>query len=222
MTRRRGRAVLFDLDETLHDRRAGIDVYARRLFAEHRTSVALDEAAFVGLFHDLDANGRRPRDELFAGLVAHALRSLDVATLHAHFYTHAWSAPVLFANTVETLEALRARGVRIGIVTNGGVAAQTAKLGNSPLASLVDGWVISAELGVRKPDRRIFEHILERLDADPLQSWFVGDDPHADIWGANQAGLKTAWIPRYTPWPDDLPLCHDARLSDVSEVLALL
>jgi FMN phosphatase YigB (HAD superfamily) len=54
------------------------------------------------------------------------------------------------------------------------------------------------------------------------RTWFVGDDPTADVWGAKQVGLSAAWIPRHVAWPDDLPMCQDARLSDASEVLALL
>jgi HAD superfamily hydrolase (TIGR01662 family) len=142
--------------------------------------------------------------------------------LRAHFYTNAWQRPVLFTNVVATLEALKRRGIPVGIVTNGSAEAQTAKIRNSPLPSLVDAWVISGELGVKKPDARIFEHMIVRLAVDPASSWFVGDDPLADVWGAKQVGLKTAWIPRHTAWPDDLPLCQDARLSDVCEVLTLL
>ena len=78
--------------------------------------------------------------------------------------------------------------------------------------------MISDAFGVKKPDAAIFRSLMATLDVDAPQSWFVGDDPKADIWGAKQVGLRACWIERYAPWPDDLPRCYDARVTDASQL----
>jgi putative hydrolase of the HAD superfamily len=214
--------IVFDLDETLHDRHASIDGWARRLREAFAARTAFDESAFVALVHRLDANGRRDREQFFAQVAAQGFQDVDTGEVRAHFGECAWTSPVLFPNVVPTLEALRRRGLPIGIVTNGSSASQNAKIRNSPLVKLVDAYLVSGDLGVRKPDRAIFLRIMDALSLDAAASWFVGDDPTLDVWGAAQAGMKAAWIPRRVAWPDNLRVCHDARLADIAEVPTLL
>ena len=211
------KGIVFDLDETLVDRRGSLDIYARRLndaFAESATEC---DDAFVAAFHRLDGNGRVPRDEFFERLSAELFRNVTAAQIKAHFEATAWTHPILFDGVRELLGSIRARSWRIGIVTNGGVPAQSAKIANSGLADLIDASVISAAFGMKKPAAEIFHHIVERLQVDPGQSWFVGDDPRADMWGAKQVGFKTCWIERYSAWPDDLERRYDARVAATSD-----
>ncbi|HZP45147.1 MAG TPA: HAD family hydrolase [Candidatus Binataceae bacterium] len=75
------------------------------------------------------------------------------------------------------------------------------------LADLFETVVISAAVRLRKPDRRIFEHVLVRMGLQPLDVLFVGDTPRDDIWGATQAGMRTAWISRGAARvPDGMPI----------------
>jgi putative hydrolase of the HAD superfamily len=70
------------------------------------------------------------------------------------------------------------------------------------LDNTLDGCVVSAIAGVRKPDRRIFETAAE-LVGEPLPShgaWLVGDSPTADIGGAHLAGLHSIWLTRGRRW----------------------
>jgi len=128
----------------------------------------------------------------------------------------------LFEGVVDLLVTLRAKGWRIGIVTNGGVASQSAKIENSGLADLIDGSVISSAFGFKKPAPEIFRHMIEKLGIDPNRSWFVGDDPRADMFGARRVGFRTCWVERYSAWPADLPRCYDARIRDTVGCLQVL
>ncbi|MGD8340963.1 MAG: HAD-IIIA family hydrolase, partial [Gammaproteobacteria bacterium] len=141
------------------------------------------------------------------------------ADLEQHFYEHAWSRPVLFPGVVESLELIRARGLPIGVVTNGREISQSAKIRNSAVSGLVDTCVISESFGVRKPRAAIFEHAAETLGIDPGASWHVGDDPVADVVGASSAGFRTAWLERHLPWPEEHRRCYDLRASQISEVV---
>lgn len=215
-------AVVFDLDETLIDRRESLSRYAECLHAEFRSQTTMAIAEFVAEFHRLDDNGRVSRDQFFDSLASRTFSGTTAEQLRGHFESRAWQSPQLFPGIRDTLLHIRTRGWRIGIITNGGVRSQTDKIKNSGLSELVHYSVISDAFGSRKPDKAIFQHVVVQLSIDPSRSWFVGDDPHADIWGAKQVGFRTIWIERYIRWPDDLPACYDARISHVSDLLQLI
>jgi putative hydrolase of the HAD superfamily len=216
------KGIVFDLDETLVDRRGSLDSYSQKLFSAFSESVVVPLDEFVAEFHRLDGNGRVPRDEFFAALAAALFRNVPTHRIKEHFEATAWLQPRLFGGIVDVLQALRAEGWRVGIVTNGGVPAQTAKIENSGLSNLIDSHVISAAFGSKKPAPEIFRHVIELLRIDPDQSWFVGDDPRADIWGAKQIGFQTCWVERYSVWPADLPRCYDARVTDTADILGVV
>jgi putative hydrolase of the HAD superfamily len=216
------KGAVFDLDETLVDRRGSLDVYARSLFSVFAGSAVVPADEFVAEFHRLDGNGRVPRDEFFAALAEALLPNVPTHRIQEHFEATAWLQPRLFDGIIDALQQLRAGGWRIGIVTNGGVPAQTAKIENSGLYGLIDDHVISAAIGAKKPAPEIYRHAIERLRIEPQQSWFVGDDPRADIWGAKQSGFRTCWVERYSAWPADLPRCYDARIVDTADVLGII
>ena len=58
-----------------------------------------------------------------------------------------------------------------------------------PILSLVDGAVFSGNIGITKPDRRIYEHILDKFKLDPAETVFIDDKP-GNIAGAEAAGIK--------------------------------
>ena len=81
----------------------------------------------------------------------------------------------------------------MGIVTNGMVDNQEGKIRRTGLAELVDGWVISSEVGSRKPDAGIFDALARKLHC-PLDGWMVGDSYELDVVGGTGVGLRTAWV----------------------------
>jgi putative hydrolase of the HAD superfamily len=106
----------------------------------------------------------------------------------------AWApARVLGSTTHALLEALRARGLRLGLVSNAFdpgwlLHRDLEELG---LAGRLDFAVFSSETGKRKPHPAIFERALEALDAAPEEAMFVGDRLYEDIRGAGELGMTT-------------------------------
>jgi putative hydrolase of the HAD superfamily len=92
-----------------------------------------------------------------------------------------------------TLRWLRNHQLKLGIVTNGSIAAQEPKIQRLGLAALMDTVLISEREGVRKPEAEIFNRALDRLGVDAASAWFVGDHVDADIRGASEAGLTAVW-----------------------------
>jgi putative hydrolase of the HAD superfamily len=160
-----------------------------------------------------------PRDDFFASLAKELFQDISADQVREHFETAAWLRPRLFAGIDDLLKSLRADGWRLGIITNGGVPAQSAKITGSGLSELVDGYVISSAFGAKKPAAEIFQHMLRSLAIDPAHSWYIGDHPREDIWGAKQVGFHTCWVERYIAWPPDLPRCYDARIEYTPDCL---
>lgn len=96
----------------------------------------------------------------------------------------------LFPGTMETLSALKDAGYHLNIITNGFKEVQLHKIINSRLAPFFEEVICSDEIGVQKPDRRVFDEAIRRADADRRTSVMIGDDMKADVLGAEAAEIQ--------------------------------
>lgn len=84
---------------------------------------------------------------------------------------------------------------KLGIITNGFTRLQEIRLKKAGLRDYFDVLVISEQLGVPKPSRKIFDHTLELLAHTDRESvLMVGDNPDSDILGGLNAGIDTCWF----------------------------
>lgn len=96
---------------------------------------------------------------------------------------------VPFEDAISVLQTLRGK-YTTGILTNGFITLQRAKIERHNLAAYVDFTLVSEEAGYHKPDERVFKKALKLADgATPQQTLYVGDNLVADIQGAQAAGL---------------------------------
>ena len=103
----------------------------------------------------------------------------------------------VIAGVTETLAALRARGLALGVVANWDYSVHR-RLEEARLTGWFDTVVVSAEVGARKPDPLPFRVALERLRARPERAVHVGDHrPHDEV-GALAAGMRFAAAPLAT------------------------
>lgn len=114
-----------------------------------------------------------------------------VAALYARSTSAADWVP--YADTLPVLRELRARGVRMAVVSNVGFDLQVILAGHG-LLDLVDIVVESWREGAVKPDRRLFEVACVRLGVPPARVLMVGDDARSDA-GAVVAGIRTLLLP---------------------------
>jgi putative hydrolase of the HAD superfamily len=106
----------------------------------------------------------------------------------------AWDpARRLAAHTHPLLEALRERGLKLGLVSNAFDPGWLLHrdLEQMGLAERLDFSVFSSEVGTRKPHPAIFERALEALDVEPERAVFVGDRLYEDVRGAGELGMTT-------------------------------
>jgi HAD superfamily hydrolase (TIGR01509 family) len=105
-----------------------------------------------------------------------------------------WEA---FPDAEPTLRALRERGVRTGVVSDTGFDLRPV-LDAVGLSQWLDAVVMSCEVGVCKPDPRVFLTACERLGVQPEEGLMVGDNPVNDS-GAVSAGLCVLLLPPARP-----------------------
>jgi 2-haloacid dehalogenase len=102
---------------------------------------------------------------------------------------------------VDTVREL-ARRARLALVTNGLSRVQRGRLAHSGIAGSFAAILISEEMGLSKPDARFFQAASESLEIPPAGLLCVGDNPAADVAGAQGAGIDACWYaPAGDPWP---------------------
>ena len=209
------KAVLFDLDGTLHDRAATV----RRYLAGHVRRFDLP-AGYAERWTVLDDFGYRSKVEVFPQLVAEFGLKHDPQVLLDDFSDHAWADCQLMPYTREVLSGLQQRVLRLGLVTNGWSEKQRQCLAGLGLADAFDTVVISKEVGCSKPEPRIYALALERLGVQASQALFLGDSPTNDVLGPQLAGMKAALFPGGHSLPAHIR--PDYLLQDLRGVLEIV
>jgi len=100
-----------------------------------------------------------------------------------------------YDDVVPVLESLRFRGVKMAIISNWDTRL-VGLLESMGLSRYFETIISSAEVGLRKPDPKIFQLACERLDVLPSRTVHVGDHHYADVVGAASAGLRPVLIDR--------------------------
>jgi putative hydrolase of the HAD superfamily len=214
-------AVMFDLDGTLLDRRRSFERFARNQWQRFAHVLnAVDREQYVQTLINADRDGYAPRNELFIGVIAQfELPSALAETLLGDYRAGFPSACMLFPDAAQTLCSLRASGLKLGLITNGSVRMQSAKLACLALSPMLDTILISDAEGISKPKRQIFDRALERLNVTSAHAVFVGDHPEVDVAGARAAGMRAIWrrdpgVPRGVE--------ADAVIEELGDLLPLL
>jgi HAD superfamily hydrolase (TIGR01509 family) len=188
------RAVIFDLDDTLHDKSATLRAVAKRLHADHGLStggVKLDDWAsrFVAL-----NNLRIEKIEVFEKLgIAFAMPGALSGSLLEDFDANLGSQAQPYPGAMECLAACQAAGLKVGLVTNGRDAFQRSKIAELGALPYLDAIFTSGGFGAKKPDLAIFEACLKVLDVHASEAAMVGDDRCCDVEPAIALGMTVIW-----------------------------
>lgn len=114
------------------------------------------------------------------------------------------------------LEQLKGR-YRLGSISNGNASA-----GLTPLNDYFEYYINAADVMARKPDRKIFNTFCQKLNIQPQQCLYVGDDIVYDVVGARDAGMQTVWVNRDSiSWPNEYQPAQ-AEINNLYKLLDLL
>jgi len=224
-------AILFDLDDTI------IEAYGRpqlawgavvREFTQRLGDAppdaivaAITTAANAFWGRDQDWHRiwrqrlREAREQVvetgFAQLAADGYAVPPLAVQHAlshRFSSYREENLKLFPDAHETIDALKARGVKLALITNGAQEQQRPKVMRFALTERFDHIQIEGEHGFGKPEERAYRHALASLDVAPHEAWIVGDNLEWEVIAPQKLGIFSIW---YDPHGDGLPTGHAAR-----------
>ena len=136
-------------------------------------------------------------------------------------YLEAWPRHLrLFDDVRPALDALQGR-YRLGLISNGLGREQRIKLDRLELHDYFEVCVISEEIGITKPSAGIFAHALDALGVAADVALHAGDNPHHDVAGARDHGMRGVWVNRRGGRFDG-PGEADAEVNDLGELVQLL
>ncbi|MDF1791348.1 MAG: HAD family hydrolase [Thalassobaculaceae bacterium] len=116
-----------------------------------------------------------------------------IERLGRHFTEQRTRDTKLFPDAVETLEGLAARGVRLGLITNGNAVDQRAKVDRFDLARHFFHVQIEGEVGFGKPEERAYAHALEKLGTSVTETWIIGDNLDWEVIVPQRLGFYAIW-----------------------------
>jgi len=100
----------------------------------------------------------------------------------------------LFPGVHEAIDALKARGVKLALVTNGAAETQRAKIVRFALAHRFDHIQIEGEHGFGKPDERAYTHAMEALGVTARDTWMIGDNLEWEVVTPQRLGIYAIWM----------------------------
>ena len=224
------RAVIFDLFHTL----TGPDL-GRREYPKtnevlgiddttwQRASIATREWRLAGLVRDPFEIVRRMADVIDEGISDDLVA--DAARARVRRSEHALST--VPPGNVELLRTLRARGLRLGLISNLD-AADVGGWASCPLCGCFDAELLSCEIGLVKPDPQIYMLCFEQLGVTGSECLYVGDGAGNELVGAAAVGCHTVLFTGMieSTWPERIPKlaehahCVIRNIEDVVHLLA--
>jgi putative hydrolase of the HAD superfamily len=133
----------------------------------------------------------------FAALAAagYAAPSGDLAIrLADRFTAYRDEQMFVFPGAHDAIDALKARGVKLALVTNGAAGTQRAKVERFALTHRFDHIQIEGEHGFGKPDERAYLHAMQALGVTAAETWMVGDNLEWEVEVPQRLGIYAIWI----------------------------
>jgi len=227
------KAVLFDIDDTLFSttdfarsaRRnavramvaAGLDVPEEQVVRELEEVVKEFSSNFS---HHYDKLLMRMPESAYEGVNSALIVTAGVVAYHDTKFQELKP----FEDVRPFLRALQAAGVRTGIVTHGWTTKQAEKLIRLNLVSLLDpaAIFISDQVGISKPNPKLYTTAQRTLGCEPGEMLYVGDNLAHDIAPPNSLGMVTAWSRRGAKPNQDESIVPDHTIDDFRELAAIL
>lgn len=191
--------LLCDADDTVLDCRQAIRTSI--IGAARSVGIKADDERIVKEFGDVNdivwrqlEDGGLSHEQLnpirFAMLKDRLGENFEIADISEAFLDNMYKTRFVLDGATEFLSAVRARGIKVYISTNGSARGAHGRL--KALDGYIDGSFISAVIGYSKPDPRFFDHIFSELGGvDKARTLVFGDSVTSDISGGINSGLDT-------------------------------
>lgn len=226
------KVILFDIDDTLFDREKAIVRVIIRI-------VEKLPDLFKGIKKEKVIKSFRKADRMGLEAFNSGLTGIDVRNRRSRWFLEDLGLDVSFADEItrlyvesypcvsaavpgakQVVEKLNKR-FPLGVISNGFPDIQYNKLKSLHIEKLFKVILLSEELGMRKPDKRIFKLAAERLRIKVECCLFVGDSLDTDILGAKSSGMKACWFNRNGTQNNNTEIKPDFEIHSLLELLPL-
>ena len=194
--------IFFDLDHTLWDFDKNSMLAFKRVFKKFKITIEFD--AFLKIYEPINVEywkkyreDKVSKESLRRGRLIGSFNFFDLiyTTEKIDEIADAYIQELpfdnhLFEGAVEILDYLILK-YKLHIITNGFEEVQHKKLKNSGIDHYFSTVTTSEEVGVKKPNPKVFLTALNKANSLPTQSVMIGDSLEADILGANNIGMQT-------------------------------
>ena len=236
------RAMLIDMDDTILSAYGRPDIawdkVAAEFAAEFGSIPSREVAAAVveyarGFWATAEAEWRLKLEEArhvvvrggFAALAAKGYQPLspDLAVrLADRFHGYREEEMFVFPGAPDAIDALRAHGVKLALVTNGAAGPQRAKVERFALTHRFDHIQIEGEHGFGKPEERAYLHAMQALGVTAPETWMVGDNLEWEVEAPQRLGIYAIWIDVHGEGlPADSGIKPDRIIRSLTELLPL-
>lgn len=232
------KAILLDLDDTIvsYDGASDIawlemcDTFMVREKVSFSREILIEKLYEIRRWYwgDVERNRIGRQDMLQArwGIIKKALNELqyfDEAQIYqmAENYNQRQEELIcLFPDSLPALGKIKSSGIRMALVTNGNQEKQRKKIKQFGLSDYIEFSLIEGELGFGKPDLRIFELALAKLELKAEEVWMVGDNLLFDVDAPQKIGIYSIWNDyRKTGLPPDSTVLPDRIINSISELI---
>lgn len=217
------KACVFDAYGTLFDVHSAVGKY------RHRLGDIADQVSLLWRTKQLEYTWLRSlmghhadfwqvtHDALDYAFDRHQLKDSDLRKALINAYLHLDCYP----EVPETLSTLKARGFVCAILSNGTPAMLEAAVKNSGIAEWVNNNFSVEEVGIFKPDPRVYRIAVDRLNLTPAEIIFQSSNAW-DVAGASAFGFKVVWINRFGQIAERLPGRPDVEVESLAALPELL
>jgi putative hydrolase of the HAD superfamily len=145
----------------------------------------------------------------------------DLATRLANRFTAFREEEMfVFPGAHDAIDELKARGVKLALVTNGAAGAQRAKVERFALSHRFDHIQIEGEHGFGKPDERAYLHAMQALGVTAPDTWMIGDNLEWEVVAPQRLGIYAIWIDVHGEGlPADSTVRPDRIIRSLTELL---
>ena len=227
------KAVIFDLDGTLYDRNtAQIKVVELITQQFPQTFEGFNKERLIEAFMEsdrlstVDFEAGDPYETLRRKRTTYFLQLLDIKDDYIDAITEIYvrdypkmNLPI--AGAVPLVKELSTR-LPVALISNGLPDVQYIKLETIGLKDVFSYIVLSEEIGIRKPDTRIFHFAANLLQIQPEDCLYIGDSYRNDIVGAKSAGMQACWFNRESSTPENLDIQADLVINRFEELANVL
>ncbi len=229
--------LFIDLDDTIWDFRANSMLALRQVYDEFELAQEIPDyerfrSRYVATNHalwELYHHGQVTKEFLIVERFARPFREEGsrlgddaefLSRLNTRYLNVLAEQKSLVPGAIELLDYLTGKGYPLYILSNGFAEVQHRKLESGGIAHYFKRLILSDEIGVTKPDRRIFDYALQQIGAEPSEVLIVGDNYDADILGAMNAGWTALYFNRDNlAIPGEQPHYMVTSLSEIVNIL---